>query len=140
MRRFSSAFLSSTFFSGFLPSTPRIVRWTSFIRSRQVDPGRTRRFAGLAVEAVLDDGPSVSPSVIEIGQYEPYSADVNMAVVMAAHKFVDGANICACAAANTPERPRENRVFCQGEPSVIEKNDVHLLPAHRVPACIPSTR
>ena len=73
-----------------------------FYKVRQVNRGRTHRLASLTVEAVFDDGPSVLPSVIKICQYESDGADVNMAVVMAADKFIDWAHICACAAADAP--------------------------------------
>jgi saccharopine dehydrogenase-like NADP-dependent oxidoreductase len=93
---------------------------------RQVDPGRTHRFASLAVEAVFDDGSSVSPSVIKIGQNEPYRADINVAVVMASNQLVYRAYISAGPAADAPERLRKKRVAGKGKTPVVQKNYVHL--------------
>ncbi len=89
-------------------------------------PAGTYRLAGLAVEAVLDDGPGVFPAVVKIGEDQADGADIDVAVVVAAHQAVNGADVGAGPAAHAAQGLGKNRVPGQGQAAVVQKDDVHL--------------
>ena len=93
----------------------------------EIDARRAYRLAGLAVEAVLDDGPGVFPAMVKIGQDQADGADIDVAVVVAAHQAVNGADVGAGAAAHAAQGLGKHRVPGDGQAAVVQKDDVHLL-------------
>jgi hypothetical protein len=92
----------------------------------EIDARGTDRFAGLAVETVLDDGPVVLAAMVKVGEDEADGPDIDVAVVVAAHQAVDGADVGAGAAAHTAQGLGKDRVPGERQAAVIQKDDVHL--------------
>ena len=93
----------------------------------QIDAGGADGLAGLAVEAVLHDGPGVFMAMVEVGEDQADGPDIDVAQVVAAHQAVDGANVGAGAAAHAAQGLGEDLIFGQGQAAVVQEDDVHLL-------------
>ena len=93
---------------------------------RQVYARGTGFLAGLAVQAVLDDGPGIGPAVVKIGQDQADGPDVDVAVVVAAHQRVNRADVGAGAAADAAQGLGKERVLGQSQAAVVQKNNMQL--------------
>ncbi len=98
---------------------------------RQIDSRRTDRLAGLAVEAIADDGSGVFSTVVEVRQDESDGPDVDVTIVVSAHELIDWADVGARTAADAAQCLGKKRVAGQGEAAVVEEDDVHFLAAIR---------
>src|SRR5208337_1902478 len=107
-----------------------------FDEQGQIDAHGTHRFAGQAVEAVLHDGPVVLAAVVKIGENQADGADIDMAVIVAAHQRIDGTDIGAGAAADAAQDLGKDRIPGQGQAAVVQEDHVHLLAAPRAGAAL----
>jgi len=65
--------------------------------------------------------------MVEVGEDQADGADINVAVIVAAHQAVDGADVGAGTASHAAQGLGKNGVPGYGQAAVVQKNDVHLL-------------
>ncbi len=110
-----------------------------FNKMRKIDIHRAYFFTGLAVSAVLYNRPGVFLAVVKKGQNQTDSTDVNMTIFMSPHLAVDRADIGTSPATDTSEGFRKNSVPGQGQPSIVQKNNMYYFTVRRSRTAFGST-
>src|SRR3989339_279959 len=95
-----------------------------FDEKGQIDIDRAYGFAGLAVEAVADNGPGIVLSMVKIGQDQADGPDIDMAQGMAPDLPVHRADIGAGPAADAAQGLGKDRIPGQFQSTVIQEHDM----------------